>query len=678
MLSVSNISKAYGEQVLFSGVTFNVGARDRIAVIGPNGSGKTTLFEIIVGHVSPDSGSIAMRKDITIGYAQQEITPDSHERLLDHVAHASTKISHLEHRIQVLQEALAEGGDGEDSEELLSELGELQHKYEAAGGYNVEHEAEVILSGLGFKEKDFNRSLNEFSGGWLMRVTLAKLLVLNPDMLLLDEPTNHLDLESCIWFEDYLKSYPGAVLVTSHDRAFLNRVARKIIAIEKEDVIFYHGGYDDFVEARKQDLEVLEATARRQEIKLKKEMRFIEKFRYKATKAAQVQSRIKALAKIDRVEVPRATQKIHFSFPEPERSGNDIISLEHLFKAYDGNIVYRDLNLGLRRNDRVALVGPNGAGKTTLLKILAGVLPFEDGERRLGSNVTTAYYAQYQLELLEPQNTVLEEIRRVAQDETEQNLRGLLGAFLFSGEDVFKKVSILSGGEKSRLSIAKMLVCPANFLLMDEPTNHLDINSREMLIDALEAYHGTLCFITHDRTVIREIANKIIEIRNGAAVVYQGNYDEYLAWKEAKEGAGDNSAEGKKFNNFSLESTDAELVISPREIQRQRKIAEGELRNNFYRENSPLKRRIGEIENELVRLEEEFQGLETYFATPEAYGDSAEITSKTRGHRELKKTISQLTDEWANLSIQSEQKQREYEQAKKDLDTEYTRSKEKS
>jgi ATP-binding cassette subfamily F protein 3 len=333
MLSVTNLAKSFGEQLLFSGMTFNVGSRDRIAVIGPNGSGKTTLFEIIVGNVSADSGSISMRKDITIGYAKQEITPDCHEKLLEHVSHASTHIAGLEHRIKVLQAALADKSEDEDSAELLSELGELQHKYEAAGGYNVEHEAEVILSGLGFKIKDFTRPLSEFSGGWLMRVTLAKLLVLNPDMLLLDEPTNHLDLDSCIWFEDYLKSYQGAVMVTSHDRAFLNRVSKKIIAIEKDDVIFYHGNYDEFVEARKQDMLILEATAKRQDIRIKKEMRFIDRFRYKATKATQVQSRLKAVAKIERVSVPRNTEKIHFSFPDPPRSGDEVINLNHIYKA---------------------------------------------------------------------------------------------------------------------------------------------------------------------------------------------------------------------------------------------------------------------------------------------------------------------------------------------------------
>ncbi len=667
MLSIFNLGKSYGEQTLFSGMTFNVGSRDRIAVIGPNGSGKTTLFEIIVGSVSADSGSMSMRKDITIGYARQEITPDSQEKLLEHVCRASTRIAGLEHRIQVLQAALADNTEEEDSSELLSQLGELQHQYEAAGGYNVEHDAEVILSGLGFKPKDFRRPLSEFSGGWLMRVTLAKLLVLNPDMLLLDEPTNHLDLESCIWFEDYLKSYQGAVLVTSHDRAFLNRVAKKIIAIEKDDVVFYHGSYDEFVEARKQDLLILEATAKRQDIRIKKEMRFIERFRYKATKATQVQSRLKAVAKIERVIVPRNTARIHFSFPEPARSGDEVIKLSHIKKAYDGNPVYHDLNLTLRRNDRVALVGSNGAGKTTLLKIMAGVLPFEGGERQLGHNVTSVYYAQYQLELLNPANNVLEELRSVAQDEPEQKLRALLGAFLFSGNDAFKKVSVLSGGEKSRLSIAKMLIRPANFLLMDEPTNHLDINSREMLTDALDAYHGTLCFITHDRTVIREIANKIVEIRNGEPVVYQGNYDEYLDWRQKNFQSETGSSAARK----SSLSED----VSPREIQRQRKIAEGELRNNYFKISSPLKKRISEIEAELAELEAEFKTLELYLATPEAYGDSNDITTKTKRHYELRNTISRLADEWAQLSTASEQQGLEFEEAKKALDAEYSRYK---
>ncbi len=663
MLAVTNIAKSFGDQVLFSGVTFNVGARDRVAVIGPNGCGKTTLFEILVGNISPDSGSVAMRKDITIGYAKQEITPESYDLLLDHVAHASNKIAGLEHRIKKLQEALAEGGDEADPQELMQELGELQHKYEQAGGYNIEHEAEVILCGLGFKEKDFQRPLKEFSGGWLMRITLAKLLVINPDLLLLDEPTNHLDLESCLWFENYLRSYQGAVLLTSHDRAFLNRMAQKIIAIEKDDVLYFQGTYDEFVEARKQSLLVLESTARRQDIKINKEMRFINRFRSQATKASAVQSRIKALAKVERVVIPRNTKKIHFTFPEPPRSGDEVITLKHVAKAYEGNVIYRDLNLTLRRKDRVALVGLNGAGKTTLLKILAGVLPFEGGERKLGQNVTTAYYAQYQLELLDPKNTVIEELRKVAADESEQRLRALLGTFLFSGDDAYKKVAVLSGGEKGRLSIAKMLVRPANFLLMDEPTNHLDINSREMLSDALDAYHGTLCFITHDRTIIRDIADKIIEIRNGEPVVYQGNYDEYLDWK-----AGQGLIDTPTFKaNGRGPSGDA----ASRDAMRQRKVAEGTLRNTFSRESSALKRRIDEIETELHKLEAEYRDLESSFANPESYADALDIKTRTMRHHELQPLIAGLTQEWEQCSQDYEQKKEAFEQAKKDLAEEY-------
>ncbi|MFC1962596.1 ABC-F family ATP-binding cassette domain-containing protein [Chloroflexota bacterium] len=451
MLSISDISKSYGDQTLFSAVTLNVGARDRIAVIGPNGSGKTTLFGIIAGNVLPDFGSVNMQRETTIGYLEQEISPSSKRQLLDDVANASTRISKLAHKIQILQEELAGGAYGESSKVLLRELGELQHSFEFAGGYSTEHEAKAVLSGLGFAESDFHRSLTDFSGGWLMRVALAKLLLLSPDVLLLDEPTNHLDLESCIWFERYPESYRGAVLIISHDRALLNRVVGKVLAIEQGKCIFHRGNYDSYVIARKKEFEATEATAKRQNLKIKKEMRFIGRFRAKNTKATQVQSRMKQLAKMERMVIPRATRKMQFSFPEPVRSGERVITLNHILKSYDENVVYRDLNLGLNRGDRVALVGPNGAGKTTLLKILAGVLPFEKGERKLGHNVITAYYAQYQLELLDPTNNILTELQSVAPDEPEQKLRGILGAFLFSGDDVYKKIAVLSGGGEEPL-----------------------------------------------------------------------------------------------------------------------------------------------------------------------------------------------------------------------------------
>ena len=533
MISLNRISKQYGKQILFVDASFQLNPGETVGLVGPNGSGKTTLFRLITGEEEPDEGTIQIPKKLTIGYFRQDVEDSSGRSVLDEAILGSGRVGDLHHELEQLQRSMSDPARAGEMDRILARFGEVQEEYDHLGGYALEAQAREVLAGLGFDDERIDGDVGALSGGWKMRVAMARVLLGKPDVLLMDEPTNHLDIESIVWLERFLEQRSGALLMTSHDREFMNRVVTRIAEIEDGEITMYSGNYDFYERERTIRDANREAAYARQQAMLAKEQRFIERFAAHAAKAAQVQSRVKALEKIEKIVLPKKRQVVHFDFRTPPRSGDQVAVLDDVTKAYGRRIVHDGLTMTIRRGERWCVMGKNGAGKSTLLKMVAGQLAPDRGHVRLGASLKMGYFAQQSLDLLNPDLTIEEQLRQDFPHESIGALRNLAGAFQFSGDDIDKKIRSLSGGERTRLVLARMLLDPPNFLVLDEPTNHLDLATKEMLLEALHDFEGTMLFVSHDRAFLRRLSNRVLELGGETGVeaqphLYPGSYSEYV------------------------------------------------------------------------------------------------------------------------------------------------------
>jgi ATPase subunit of ABC transporter with duplicated ATPase domains len=533
MISFSNINKQYGKQLIFVDACFQLNPGEKVGLVGPNGSGKTTLLRMVVGEESPDEGEVSVPKRLTIGYFRQDVEEMHGRSTLDEAIAGSGRVGDLHHELESLHQGLEDPERLDQADQILERFGHVQEEYEHLGGYALEAQTREVLHGLGFEDDQIDGDVGALSGGWKMRVALARVLLGRPDVLLMDEPTNHLDIESIIWLEEFLKAYPGALLMTTHDREFMNRVVSKIAEIDSGEIVVYSGNYDFYQRERAIRESNQQAAFVRQQAMFAKEQRFIERFKTHAAKAAQVQSRIKALDKIEKIELPKKWKVVKFELRTPPRSGDQVVVIEDLYKAYGPRVLYAGFNLTVRRGERWAVMGRNGAGKTTLLKMIAGAALPDAGSVRLGASLSMGYFAQQSLDVLDPRLSIIEQLQNDFPQEGMGSLRTLAGAFQFSGDDVDKKIRALSGGEKSRLAMARMLYNPPNFLVLDEPTNHLDLATKEMLTEALSQFEGTMIFVSHDRAFLRGLGSRVLELGGESGtgrspLVYPGSYVEYV------------------------------------------------------------------------------------------------------------------------------------------------------
>ena len=652
VLQLENISLTFGEETLLDNISTIINPGERVGLVGPNGAGKSTLLKIIAGELEHDGGNITMSKTATVGYLPQDgVDPDPDCTLQEEVENAFGDLQDLETKVQQAREEVAQLEAGTtEYDQAMNRLGKLQDRLEQSGAYTLQSDIEKVLMGLGFDTNDFDRKTSEFSGGWLMRIALAKLLLQRPTYLLLDEPTNHLDIESLRWIEQFLSSYEGAVIIVSHDKAFLNKITKRTLALDNGDLLDYSGNYDYYEEKHAEYLEHRRKAYENQQREIKEIQEFIDKFRYNASKAAQVQSRIKQLEKMDKIELDERDEEISFSFPQPERSGAVVMKLDNIRKQYDDNVVFKDLSYSVERQDKIAVVGPNGAGKSTLIRVMAGLEDFSDGKRENGHNVTVSYFAQHQADELPLDFTVFEVMREAAPQADETQLRTILGCFLFQGDDVFKKVSVLSGGEKSRLALARMLMKPANFMIFDEPTNHLDMKSKEILQEALNQYEGTYLIVSHDRDFLDPVVNKTLEVRPNETNTFYGNVSYYLDKVEERE---------NEEQDLDQASSD-ERESSGLSRKEERRIA-AQKRQKKHDRLKPYKKKIEPLEEDIEELEKRKDEIEDLMSQSDFYDDEEQVKEISMEYEKLKAELVEVYAEWEELATEMAEIEEELE-----------------
>jgi ATP-binding cassette subfamily F protein 3 len=673
MIQLSDLTKAFGDRVLFDHVTWQITDRERVGLCGPNGAGKTTLLKMMAGLDEPDSGAVLKPAALTVGYLPQDGLDHSGRSLFDEASSAFDELLAMKVEMHALEERLGDPSIPEaEHEAMLHRYSDLQDRFRLHDGYSIELKTSTVLQGLGFKTSDFGRPTETFSGGWQMRIALAKLLLGQPHLLLLDEPTNHLDLEARNWLEEYLNAYPHAVILVSHDRFFLDAVVTRIADLTLRTLTDYHTNYSGYLAEHHERIEAMRKAKREQDEEIARVKMFIDRFRYQATKAAQVQSRIKQLEKVVPLEVPPERKKINFNFPPCARSGRMVIELKHARKAYGELTIFNDLSLHIERGDRIALVGPNGAGKSTLMRMLSGEEPPDAGERTLGHNVVMQYFAQDEATRMDPAPTVYETLSSGSPMNMVPMIRNILGGFLFSGDDVYKNVRVLSGGERTRLAVARMLLRPSNTLLLDEPTNHLDLDSKEVLLDALVDYGGTLIFVSHDRYFVERLATKIIEIGNGTAVIYPGTYNEFLYHKQqgGREGREEQKGEDRRKLQTVPHRKDTQaprpkdeppVARSPESLafqskqrsREEKKKADTESRKRS-REVQARQARIESLEGRIAETESAIREVEQQMSAPGFYEDRAAAQPVIDRHQALMWQVGDLMHQWEELQSLSD------------------------